>query len=202
LASCFTASTSQPTLQPKKNKQQKHSGLEDLQWRAAPEVDAFLREASDLVRDLDGALTTLKDNVKRTGDALRVFERALMFERKEGKVYAPDELADAAAALMAQRHAEVRDAGKEVAKLLSASNRAVKASKTAAAWRDYVSYVNGVVVDGFVAAIAASTNHLLAQMDYAAIAAGAAPLMEIQLELAGREVVWKPELGSSGGAFV
>ena len=49
-----------------------------------------------------------------------------MFERKEGKVYAPEELAEASAALLAARHTEIRDAGKEIAKLLSASNRAVK----------------------------------------------------------------------------
>jgi hypothetical protein len=59
-------------------------------------------------------------------DVLRAFERSLMFERKEGKVYAADELAEASAALMASRHAEMREAGKEIGKLLSASNRVVK----------------------------------------------------------------------------
>lgn len=59
-------------------------------------------------------------------DVLRAFERNLMFERKEGKVYAADELAEASAALMSTRHAEMRDAGKEIIKLLSASNRVVK----------------------------------------------------------------------------
>jgi hypothetical protein len=49
-----------------------------------------------------------------------------MFDRKEGRVYAADELADAAAALLAARHAEMRDAGKAIGKLLSASNRVVK----------------------------------------------------------------------------
>jgi hypothetical protein len=57
---------------------------------------------------------------------LRTFERSLMFERKEGKVYSADELAEASAAVMAARHAEMRDAGKEIAKLLSASNRVIK----------------------------------------------------------------------------
>lgn len=52
-----------------------------------------------------------------------------MFERKDGKVYTPDELSEASAALMAARHAEMRDAGKEIGKLLSASNRSVKVGR-------------------------------------------------------------------------
>lgn len=143
-------------------------GLEELQWRG-DNIDAAIKEAVDLVRDLDGVLATLKDNARRTQvgtscrrqgqvwadpgqaaalrragaflqapllaapppcllpqDILRVFERSLMFERKDGKVYAPEELSEASAALMAARHTEMRDVGKEIGKLLSASNRAVK----------------------------------------------------------------------------
>jgi hypothetical protein len=59
-------------------------------------------------------------------EVLKAFERSLMFERKEGKVYSAEELAEASSAVMAARHAEMRDAGKEIGKLLSASNRVVK----------------------------------------------------------------------------
>lgn len=40
-----------------------------------------------------------------------------------------------------------------------------QASKTTPGWRDYVEYMSGIVVDGFGAAITASANYLLAQMD-------------------------------------
>jgi hypothetical protein len=59
-------------------------------------------------------------------DILSSFEKNLMFDRKEGKVYTYDELNDASAALISQRHAEMRDAGKEIGKLLSSSNRVLK----------------------------------------------------------------------------
>ena len=62
-------------------------------------------------------------------EVLKAFERSLMFERKEGKVYTADELAEASTAVMAARHAEMREAGKEIGKLLSASNRVVKVSR-------------------------------------------------------------------------
>ena len=41
------------------------SGLEDLQWRS-DNIDAFIKDAVELVRDLDSVLSTLKDNVRRT----------------------------------------------------------------------------------------------------------------------------------------
>jgi dynein heavy chain len=45
---------------------------------------------------------------------------------QEGKVYTFEELSDSSAALISQRHAEMRDAGKEIGKLLSSSNRVLK----------------------------------------------------------------------------
>lgn len=40
-------------------------GLEELQWRS-DNIDAYIKDAVDLVRDLDGVLATLKDNARRT----------------------------------------------------------------------------------------------------------------------------------------
>jgi dynein heavy chain len=45
-------------------------------------------------------------------------------------VYTFDELSDASAAVLAQRHSEMRDAGKEIGKLLSSSNRILKVCVT------------------------------------------------------------------------
>jgi dynein heavy chain len=41
-------------------------------------------------------------------------------------VYTSEELREAFAALIQQRHSEIRDAGKEITKLLSSSNRVLK----------------------------------------------------------------------------
>jgi dynein heavy chain, axonemal len=45
---------------------------------------------------------------------------------QEGKVYTFEELSDSSASLIMQRHSEMRDAGKEITKLLSGSNRVLK----------------------------------------------------------------------------
>jgi hypothetical protein len=45
---------------------------------------------------------------------------------QEGKIYSFEELSDSSAALLSQRHSEMRDVGKEIGKLLSSSNRILK----------------------------------------------------------------------------
>lgn len=56
-------------------------GLEELVWRSEG-IDGYIRDALELVRDLDAVLVTIKDNVTRITELLRTFERSLMFERK------------------------------------------------------------------------------------------------------------------------
>lgn len=41
-------------------------------------------------------------------------------------MYSFEELSDSSAALLSQRHSEMRDVGKEIGKLLSSSNRILK----------------------------------------------------------------------------
>lgn len=43
-------------------------------------------------------------------------------------MYAFEELRDSSSSVIAQRHSEMRDAGKEIGKLLSSSNRILKVS--------------------------------------------------------------------------
>lgn len=45
---------------------------------------------------------------------------------QDGKIYTFEELSESSAALISQRHAEMRDAGKEIGKLLSTINRVLK----------------------------------------------------------------------------
>jgi dynein heavy chain, axonemal len=57
------------------------------------------------VKEVDMILTTIKDNVKKTIEILKLWEKNLMFDRKEGKVYTFDELNDSFSQLIQQRHA-------------------------------------------------------------------------------------------------
>lgn len=94
----------------------------------------------------------------------------------------------------------MRDGGRELQKLLVASNRVLRISKGAPTWRTYVEYVNDVVIDGLARAVAESLRALCELVDVVEIARGETlPLLEVQLELAAPDVVFSPELGEAGG---
>lgn len=178
-------------------------GCNELNWKSDT-IDAYIKECMEMVNDVDTILSTIKDNVKATKDLLDKWTKNLMFERKEGKTYTFEELNEAFAALIQQRHSEIRDAGKEIGKLLSSSNRVLKINKGIPSWKKYVDYFSNIVIDGFSKAIIATINYLLKQIDPEQLAKveTTAPLLEIQLELVAPDIVWKPELAESADGKV
>ena len=80
------------------------------------------------VKDVDVVLTTVKGNVEEMSRILASWESSLLFERKEGKTYSERELKDLFHAIITQRHKEIQDNGKQLVKLLSNSNRTLKAN--------------------------------------------------------------------------
>lgn len=79
-------------------------------------------------------------------------------------MYAPEEFKDSLKGLIQTRHADIADGGLEIAKLLSLTNKTLKVSKGAAAWKAYVEYVNDIVIDGFSSAILSSLKYLQSQV--------------------------------------
>eukprot|EP00798_Chlamydomonas_sp_ICE-L_P004667 gene4667-14864_t len=127
-------------------------GREDLNWRSES-IKSYIDECMEMVQEVDMILSTIKDNVRATDALLTNWENNLMFDRKDGKTYTFEELNDAFNQLIQQRHSEIQDAGKEIGKLLSSSNRILKVSKASASWRAYVDYFSEIVILGFSKAI-------------------------------------------------
>ncbi len=100
-------------------------GLAELNWKS-PEIEAYIRDCKAAVDDVDLVLTTIKENVRLTQQALAKWEVNYMFDRKEGKTYTFEELNDDFNQRIQMRHSEIRDAGKEITKFLSSSNRVLK----------------------------------------------------------------------------
>jgi len=174
-------------------------GLQSMNWNSH-KIDDYLAEVLAMVKDLSGTLTTIKNNVETTRDILSQWSSNLMFERKEGKTYTMEELLEAHSALTAVRYAAIEEGGKGITKLLSNSNRTLKVSKGAPAWKDYVEYVSEIVTNGMSKAILVSIDFLKSQIDPEVMAKNEiAPLIEIELELLVPDIVWKPDLGQLKG---
>lgn len=112
--------------------------------------------------------------------------------------YAPDEFEEEHKGALAARYADISQEGKNVHRLLLESNKVLKVSKGAPTWRAYVEFINDIVIDGLARTVAYSLETLNSQLDPAQITKDElAPLLEVQLELEGSAVEYKPGLADA-----
>lgn len=78
--------------------------------------------------------------------------------------YSYDDLSSSANDLIRARHAAVSDGSKDIGKLLSATNRTLKVSKSALAWRAYVDFIQELVIEGLASSIIKTLEHLTNQV--------------------------------------
>jgi len=79
-------------------------------------------------------------------------------------VHTYEELTNSFRDVSSKCHSLISDGGKEITKLLSSSNRTLKVSKGAPAWKAYVDYIGDIVIDGLVECIIASVHRLTSQV--------------------------------------
>ncbi len=85
------------------------------------------------------------------------------------KVHTYEELTNSFKDVSSKCHSLISDGGKEITKLLSSSNRTLKVSKGAPAWKAYVDYIGDIVIDGLVECIIASVHRLTSQVGSRAV---------------------------------
>ena len=119
-------------------------GLNDLNWNSH-KIEDYISEVMAMLKDLNSTLVTIKGNVTKTRSILDKWEEKLMFERKDGKVYNADEFKDSFKNLLSTRYNDIADGGLEISKLLTLTNKTLKVSKGAPAWKAYVEFVNEIV---------------------------------------------------------
>ena len=100
-----------------------------------------------------------------------------------------------------QRYAVVAENGKTVHKLLKDTIRKLKVSAGLPDWKAYVDFVNNIVVGGLVEVAKVSLEYLNEQLDPDTIVKDdKMPMLELDLELYGKQVVYVPHLASSANA--
>ncbi|KAK9822882.1 hypothetical protein WJX74_000347 [Apatococcus lobatus] len=137
-------------------------GLQLLNWNSL-RIDDQILEVMALVRDVNETLSAIKATVSSTQKILADWLATPMFERKEGKSYSYDDLSSSANDLIRARHLAVSDGSKDIGKLLSATNRTLKVSKSALAWRAYVDFIQELVIEGLASSIIKTLEHLTNQ---------------------------------------
>ena len=96
----------------------------------------------------------------------------------------------------AARLGVVKDRGQEIHRLLKDTNKKLKVSQGLPDWKAYVDFVNNIVVYGLVGAMAFSLNAMSLQLnEHHLVANSLPPLLEIQLDLIDKKIVFLPEVG-------
>jgi dynein heavy chain len=117
-----------------------------LNWNSH-KINDYLAEVMTAVKELDTILNYLKNSVEKTQNVLRQWEENLMIDRKDGKTYAVDEFSEMQQKLQAERDEKIADGGVEITKFLQMSNKKVAVPRASKAWREYVEYVNEIVME-------------------------------------------------------
>ena len=172
-------------------------GQKHLTWKSHS-IDDFVRDTNTLVTDTYDTLLALKQNMRGIQDVLNGWASNSLIKRKATKTYAPEEFDEEHKQHLAARYADIGNEGKTVHKLLLESNKVLKVSKGAPTWRAYVEFINDIVIDGLARTVACSLETLNTQLDPAQIIKEElAPLLEVQLELEGSAIEYRPGLSDA-----
>ena len=93
---------------------------------------------------------------------------------------------------MSNKFQVITSGGEQVHKLVSDSIRAVEVSKTEPPWRNYLDYLNNIVVDALVRVVRVSLDYFVGYME--GRRRDELPLLELRLELQGEQVSFVPAI--------
>ena len=129
-----------------------------LNWKSNG-IDVFIAETMTEMTDLSAMLQMLKGNLKHIEETVNKWAAAPMFERVSKPMLLPDFLA-LQKTTRDSKVAVVKEAGAEIHKLMKETSKKLKISQGLPDWKSYVEFVNNVVVDGLIQAVAGKpTSH-------------------------------------------
>ena len=128
-----------------------------LNWKSNG-IDVFIAETMTEMTDLSAMLQMLKGNLKHIEETVNKWAAAPMFERVSKPMLLPDFLA-LQKKTRDSKVAVVKEAGAEIHKLMKETSKKLKISQGLPDWKSYVEFVNNVVVDGLIQAVAGKEYH-------------------------------------------
>jgi dynein heavy chain len=170
-------------------------GIKSLTWKS-PAINEFIQNTMTRVEETDTILRTIKDNVSAIQKVLQGYTETLMIDRNPTKTYTMDQWQEMIKKSIAGRYAVIEKGGHVIREHLVNSNEVLKVKNSNNHWRDYVDYVNDIVVSGLSDVCLASTRYLYDQVDEQWLNSNECmPLLEIQLKLAPPRAVYTPIMG-------
>ena len=168
-------------------------GMDELKWSEAGKINKFIKDAMEVVTEVDELVKKMKSNVVKMIEFMDKWQRPL-YERKM-KPNPPDDVAQLHEAAVSSRFEDIRAQGKEVAKLMKDTVDSVKPEKKSPEWLSYMDYVNGLCIEGITNGINSSMLYLAEQIsiNYNKVNS-LAPIFDIKVCLTESEVQFEPSI--------
>ncbi|XP_011788533.1 PREDICTED: dynein heavy chain 17, axonemal [Colobus angolensis palliatus] len=160
-------------------------------------VFQYIQEVREILHNLQNRMQKAKQNIEGISQAMKDWSANLLFERKDNKKEALLDL-DGRIANLSKRYTAVRDAGVKIQAMVAENAELFRADTLSLPWKDYVIYIDDMVLDEFDQFIRKSLDFL---MDNMVTDESIAPLFEIRMELDEDGLTFHPslEVGSEHG---
>ncbi|KAK7807584.1 hypothetical protein U0070_013890 [Myodes glareolus] len=157
-------------------------------------VFQYIQEMREVLHNLQNRMQKAKQNIEGIRQAMQDWSANPLFERKDNKKEALLDL-DGRVANLNKRYAAVKDAGVRIQAMVAENAELFRADTTSQSWKDYVNYIDSMVLDEFDRFIRKSLNYL---MDNMTTDETIAPLFEIRMELDEEGLTFNPSLEMGG----
>ncbi|CAD7668337.1 unnamed protein product [Nyctereutes procyonoides] len=150
----------------------------------------YIQEMREILHNLQNRIQKAKQNIDGISQAMKDWSANPMFERKDNKKEALLDL-EGRVVNSNKRYTAVKDAGLKIQAMVAENAELFRADTTSQSWKDYVNYVDGMVLDEYDHFIHKSLNYFIDNM---VLDESVAPLFEVCMELGEKGLVFHPSL--------
>uniref|UniRef100_A0A2K6N2V0 Dynein axonemal heavy chain 17 n=1 Tax=Rhinopithecus bieti TaxID=61621 RepID=A0A2K6N2V0_RHIBE len=136
-------------------------------------VFQYIQEVREILHNLRNRMQKAKQNIEGISQAMKDWSANLLFERKDNKKEALLDL-DGRIANLGRRYTAARGAGVKIQAMVAENAELFRADTLSLPWKDYVIYIDDMVLDEFDQFIRKSLNFLMDNM----VTDNIAPLFE------------------------
>lgn len=167
-------------------------GIESIRWIDETKIWPFIERLRPQVQNLEKKLDSSQNNVKEIQKIVTNWKSKPLYERRDGQKGLLLNLDESANERMQKCYMELEKSSVSLRKLVEANRNLLKSEDGAivpeSAWDAYLGYIDGIVLDGMIKAVAVSFGYFA---DHTDPGLTPSPLMEVKMELTEGEMVRK-----------
>jgi len=172
-------------------------GLTELKWRSS-KIDEYINKLKLVVGEASKVVNKMKSNLDEIQKFLADFAQKPLIERKQ-KACTPEEFQSVHSATFSGKLSAFSQKSKDIAKLLKDTMDCIKIPKHSKLWKNYVDYVNGIIIDGIANIIQSSMKFVAKEISSENFKKNEAnnPIFDISITLPENEIIYEPEMGET-----